>query len=144
MGLTSLAHREPGVRLILQHTTRPACTLAGAERSDAVLPLSLFEVRSDTAWLALRIRLEALALADPRQGLGELRRLMRAGLRLADNLVISSIWASRSLARYALVKTGASRDVTGIGDLVDRWRLDPAALLSVNPAMRCSGFSDAS
>jgi hypothetical protein len=120
----------------LQHTTRPACTLAGAERTDAVLPVSLFEVRSDTAWLALRIRLDALALADPRQGLHELRRLMRAGLRLADNLVDQLDWASPELGQDALVNRRLTVHVTGMGDLVDRWRLDPAAFASVNPAMR--------
>jgi hypothetical protein len=138
-GLTDLAHREPGVRLILQHTTRPACTLAGGERGDAVLPVSLFEVRADTAWLAVRIRLEALILESPRAALKEMRRLLRAVVRLADNLVEQLDWASPELAQDALVNRRLAVHVTGIGDLVDRWKMDPAAIPSVGLAGRWVG-----
>ncbi len=134
--ITAVAHREPGVRLVLEHTTRPACALAWGERGDAVLPLSQFEVRAETAWLALRIRLDLLDLGSVRAGLNELRRLLRAGLRLADNLVEQLDWPSPELAQDALVNRRLAVHVTGIGDLIDRWELDPAAFRSVKFAAR--------
>ena len=138
-GLTGLAHREPGVRLILQHTTRPACALAGSERGDAVLPVSLFEVRADTAWLAVGIRLDALGLVSPGEALREMRRLLQVALRLADNLVEQLDWPTPELAQDAMVNRRLAVHVTGIGDLMDRWDLDPAAVSSVGLAARWVG-----
>jgi hypothetical protein len=139
-GVTGLAHREPGVHLVLQHTTRPACALAGCERADAILPVSLFEARADTAWLALSIRLDCLVIRSPDDGLRELRRLLRAGLRLADNLVDQLDWASPERAQDALVNRRIAVHVTGIGSLVDRWRLDPAVFASVDLVVRWLGI----
>ena len=138
-GLTGLAHRTAGIHLVLQHTTRPACALAGSERGDAVLPLSLFEAQADTAWPSLRIALENLGAATPALALCELRRLLRAGLRLADNLVDQLHWASPELAQDALVNRRLAVHLTGLGDLVDRWRLDPAAFSCVHLAVRWIG-----
>jgi hypothetical protein len=135
-GLTALAHREPRIRLVLEQTTRPACALAWGERSDAVLPVSQFEVRADTAWLALGVRLDALGFRSLRDGQHELRRLLRAVLRLADNLVEQLDWVSPDLAQDALVNRRLAVHVNGIGDLIDRWGLDPTAFASVNLATR--------
>jgi hypothetical protein len=136
-GLTALAHREPGIRLVLERTTRPACALAWGERADAVLPVSRFEARAETAWLALGLRLDALAVpACLGDGLRELRRLLRAALRLADDVVEQVDWATPELAQDALVNRRLAVHVTGIGDLVDRWRLDPAAFGTVKLAVR--------
>lgn len=137
-GLTALAHREPGIRLVLERTTRPACTLAWGERADAVLPVSRFEARAETAWLTLAIRLDALALSTCLgDGLRELRRLLRAALRLADDVVEQIDWATPELAQDALVNRRLAVHVTGLGDLVDCWRLDPAAFGTVKLAVRC-------
>lgn len=125
-GLTSLAHREAGIHLVLQQTTRPACALAASERADAVLPASLFEVRAQTAWPALRLSLEALGADSPAAATRELRRLLAAGLRLADNLVEQVDWPAPELAQDAWVNRRLAVHLTGIGDLVDAWRLDPA------------------
>ncbi len=139
-GLTGLAHRQPGIRLILEHTTRPACALAGTERGDAVLPVSLFEVRADTAWLTVGIRLDALDLPSPGEAPREMRRLLRAVLRLADNLVEQLDWPTPELAQDALVNRRLAVHVTGIGDLIDRWGIDPAAPASVGIATRWVGL----
>jgi len=138
-GLTGLAHQERGVHLVLQHTTRPACALAGNERADAVLPVSLFEAGADTAWPALQLDLAALQASTRTAALAELRRLLRAMLRLADNVVDQLDWPSRELAEDALVNRRLAVHVAGIGDLVDRWGLDPAAFSSVRLAMRWLG-----
>jgi hypothetical protein len=135
-GITLVAHREPGVRLVHEHTTRPACSLAWGERGDAVLPDSLFEARSESAWLALGIRLDALGPCSMAEGLGELRRLFRVALRLADNVVEQLDWSSVELAQDALVNRRLAVHLTGIGDLVDRWNLDPAAFGSVRLVSR--------
>lgn len=138
-GVTGLVHREPGVHLVLQHTTRPTCALAGSERGDAVLPASLFEARADTAWLALDLRLDALDAPSPAESLREVRRLLRASLRLADNLVEQVDWATPELAQDALVNRRLAVHLTGIGGAVDRWQLDPAAFATVNLAVRWLG-----
>ena len=139
-GLTGLAQREPGVHLVLQQTTRPACTLASSERADAVLPMSLFETRADSAWLALQLRLDRLHAADMAAALAELRELLRAVLRLADNLVDQLDWPSPELAQDALVNRRLALHVTGIGSLADRWSLDPANSRSVSLLLRWLGL----
>ncbi len=139
-GVTGFAHREPGIHLVLQHTTRPACTLAGSERGDAVLPVSLFEARADTAWLAVSLRLDALRVTSPGEALQEVRRLLRVCLRLADNLVDQLAWASPELAQDALVNRRLAVHVSGIGGLVDRWGLDPAVFSSVSLVVRWLGL----
>lgn len=138
-GLTGLAHREAAVRLVLQRTTRPACSLAGAEPVDAVLPVGLFEARAETAWLAVRLRLDALGAADPDAALVELRRLLAAVLRLADNLVDHLDWPTPELAQDALVNRRLALHVTGIGSLVDRWGRDPADFATVAVVVRWLG-----
>lgn len=139
-GLTSLAHREPGIHLVLQHTTRPACELAGNERSDAVLPGSLFETRAETAWPTLVLALDQLAATTPATALPELRRLLAAGLRLTDNLVDQLDWPSPELAQDALVNRRLAVHLSGIGDVFDRWGLDPAASASAQLAVRWLGI----
>lgn len=139
-GVTGIAHRDPGLHLVLQHTTRPACALAGGERPDAVLPSSLFEVRAESAWLAVAIRLDALPGASPAESLCEMRRLLRACLRLADNLVEEVEWPTPELAQDALVNRRLAVHLTGIGGVIDRWRLDPAAFATVSTAMRWIGL----
>jgi hypothetical protein len=139
-GITGLVHREPGYRLVLQHTTRPACALAGGERGDAVLPASLFEARADSAWLALDVRLDALRVGTPAESLQEVRRLLRASLRLADNLVDHVDWPTPELAQDALVNRRLAVHLTGIGAVVDRWQLDPAAVSTVKVAVRWLGL----
>lgn len=135
-GLTTLAWREPGVSLVLGQTTRPACALAWAERSDTVLPLSRFEVRADTAWLTLALGIDLFDASSARSGWRELRRLLRAALRLADNLVDQLTWASCELAQDALVNRRLAVHVTGIGDLVDRCGMEPQTLGALNLAVR--------
>jgi len=139
-GLTGIGHREPGVHLLLQQTTRPPCTLSGGERSDAVLPLSLFETPADSAWLAVELRLDALPIDAPAAALAELRRLLRATLRLADNLVEQVEWPSPELGQDALVNRRVALHLTGFGDVIDRWGLDPEQFATVRLAVRWTGL----
>jgi hypothetical protein len=136
LALTALAHAEPAVGLVLGQTTRPACALAWGEHADAVLPLGQFEVRADTAWLVLGLRLDRLAVPGAVEGWRELRRLLRAALRFADNLVEQVAWVSSDLAQDALVNRRLALHVTGIGDLIDRWRLAPTTLPALDLAVR--------
>lgn len=138
-GVTGLAHREPAVRVVLQRTTRPSCSLAGAEPVDAVLPVGLFEARAESAWLAVRLRLDALGARVPEDALPELRRLLAAALRLADNLVDQLDWPSPELAQDALVNRRLALHVTGVGSLVDGWGLDPADVATVTLVARWLG-----
>lgn len=136
LGVTELAHREPGVGLVLQGTTRQACLLAASERADAVLPASLFEVRADTAWLAMRMNLARLRTCARSAGFAAIRRLLRASLRLADNLVDQLDWASPELRHDAMLNRRLALHIDGIGDLVDQCHLDPASVASARLATR--------
>jgi hypothetical protein len=136
LGVTELAHRDPGVGLVLQGTTRQTCLLAASERSDAVLPRSLFEARADTAWLAVRINLAHLRLSARSDGIMAIRRLLRAALRLADNLVDQMDWGSPELRQDAMLNRRLALHIDGIGDLVDQCRLDPDCVASARLAIR--------
>jgi hypothetical protein len=135
-GLTELAHRDPGVALVLQHTTRPSCALAAGERGEAVLPRSRFETRAMTAWLAFEVDLAQLDMAGWQADLRAVRRLLRAGLRLADNLMDQIEWSSPELGQDALVNRRLALHVTGFGDFIDRLGIDPAAFPAVREATR--------
>jgi hypothetical protein len=135
-GLTELAHRDAGVALVLQHTSRPSCALAAGERGDAVLPCSLFEARAMTAWLAFEIDLAATGFGGRRADLLTVRRLLQAGLRLADNLMDQLDWTCPELGQDALVNRRLAVHVTGVGDVIDRLDLDPAAFPTVRLAVR--------
>jgi hypothetical protein len=139
LGVTELAHRDPGVGIVLQGTTRQACLLAASERADTVLPRSLFEVRADTAWLAMRINLARLRLCAHSAGFATIRRLLRAGLRLADNLVDQLDWASPELRHDAMLNRRLALHIDGIGELVDQCRLDPATATSARLGLRWAG-----
>ncbi|MBM4195641.1 MAG: hypothetical protein FJ197_00895 [Gammaproteobacteria bacterium] len=139
-GLTTLAQREPGVHLVLPETTRSACTLASGERADAVLPGSLFEARTETAWIAFGLQLDRLAARDMAGALAELRDLLCALLRFADNLVDQLDWPSPELGQDALVNRRLALHVTGIGALADRWSLDPGNFASVELLLRWLGI----
>lgn len=134
--LTELAHRDAGTALVLQHTTRPSCTLGAAERGDAVLPRSRFEARALTAWLAFEVDLARLGLAGWQADLQGMRRLLRTGLRLADNLMDQIEWSSPELGQDALVNRRLALHITGFGDVVDRLGMDPAAFPAVREAAR--------
>jgi hypothetical protein len=140
LGVTELAHRDPGVGLVLQGTTRQACLLAAAERADAVLPHSLFEARADTAWLAVRINIAQLRLSARSAGVMSIRRLLRAALRLADNLVDQLDWGSPELRHDAMLNRRLALHIDGIGELVDQCRLDPACIASSRLALRWAGL----
>lgn len=121
---TALAFADPGISIILEATTRPACDFSTPEKPETVLPVSRFETAAATAWLTLQLDLSRIMAAEGGLQLRPARRLLRAGLRAADNRVDRCDWASASLRADALLHRRLAIQVTGIGDLVDRcgWR----------------------
>jgi hypothetical protein len=126
--LTALAHRDPGIFPVLESTTRSSCDLCGAERADSVLPLSCFEVAHETAWLTLQIDIKNV-------GPG-LRRMLRVGLRLADNLIDQVDWGSYQVHEDAVENRRLAIQVSGIGDLVDRQGWNPAVFSTTRAVSR--------
>lgn len=89
-----------------------------------------------TAWIAFEIDLARLGLSASQADLAAMRRLLRAGLRLADNLMEQVEWPSPELAQDALVNRRLALHVTGFGDVIDRLGMDPAAFPTVREAVR--------
>lgn len=133
--LTTVAHRDPGVHLLFERSTRPPCTLSVGEPGGTALPISLFEVGEDTAWLVIRLHLGAL-LADVGTAPVHLRRLLRLLLRFADNLIEQLPWPGPLPAEDALVNRRLALHLVGLGDLVDDWQLDPADFATLRRIMR--------
>jgi hypothetical protein len=124
--ITETAHQDSDTVLILETTTRPACDLCTIERANSVLPLSRFEIAEESAWLTLQIDMQKLELHEPGSPMLGLRRLLRAGLRMADNLVDQLAWSSCRLRQDATLNRRLVIQVTGIGELVDGSGWDPS------------------
>jgi len=124
--LVRCSHANPRIELVPAGERQPLTDLAGSERPDAIMPLSLFEAPAYTAWLGMQFDLSAIPAEQIARGLGHLKKLVRVGVRLADNLIDSVTWPSEELRQDALANRRLAAHVTGIGDLVLRHGLDPA------------------
>ena len=133
--ITELAHRNRRVAVIPESPGRSPCALCGLEKPDTVLPGSRLEVRADTAWIALEVRLDRLFVAFHRKP-DALRRLMRAGLRLLDNLPAQIHWPTRGLRRDAVVNRRLAIHLVGAGRLVDAYGLDPGDFTTLRRVTR--------
>jgi len=134
--VTDTSHRHANIVLALQTTTHFSCELAVPESPEVVLPVSLFEARSETAWLAIQVDVGSFSPYPDQQRFGALRRALRVGMRLADNLMDGWNWASQSMHDDALLNRRLAIHVTGIGDLVDRFAMDPTALKTLRSLER--------
>ena len=124
--LVRCSHTNPRIELVPAGERQPLTDLAGSERPDAIMPLSLFEAPAYTAWLGMQFDLSAIPAEQIERGVGHLTKLVRVGVRLADNLIDSVTWPSEELRQDALANRRLAAHVTGIGDLVLRHGLDPA------------------
>ena len=61
-------------------------------------------------------------------------------LGLADNLVEQVEWPSPELGQDALVNRRVALHLTGFGDVIDRWGLDPEQFATVRLAVRWTGL----
>ena len=134
--LIRASHSNPHLDLVLAGKRRPLTDLMGTERPDTIMPLSLFEAPADTAWLGMQFDLSAIPTEQIERGIGHLKKLVRVGVRLADNLIDAVTWPSEELRRDALANRRLAAHVTGIGDLVLRHRLDPAAFSTLRLLQR--------
>ena len=123
--LVDASHRLDGVDLVLCGERPPLTDLVGRETADAVMPLSLFEAPADTAWLGMQFDLSTIPAEQIERGVGHLRKLVRVGVRLVDNLIDSVSWPSGNLQADARANRRLAAHVTGIGDLVLRHGMDP-------------------
>ena len=134
--LVGASHANPRIDLVLAGRKQPLTDLMGSERPDAIMPLSLFEAPADTAWLGMQFDLSAIPAEQIERGTGHLKKLVRVGVRLADNLIDSVTWPSEELRRDALANRRLAAHVTGIGDLVLRHGLDPASFSTLRLLQR--------
>ena len=125
--LVDASHGNPRIELVFAGDSRPLTELMGTEKPDTVMPLSLFEAPAETAWLGMQFDLSAIPAEQIERGTGHLKKLVRVGVRLADNLIDSVTWPSKSLREDAFSNRRLAAHVTGIGDLVLRHRMDPEA-----------------
>ena len=123
--LIDASHGHSGIELVLCGEKPPLTDLVGREAHDAVMPLSLFEAPADTAWLGMQFDLSTIPPEQIERGVAHLRKLVRVGIRLADNLIDSVSWPSGSLSADARANRRLAAHVTGIGDLVLRHGMDP-------------------
>lgn len=129
--LVRASHANPRIHLVFGGVRQPLTDLMGSERPDAIMPLSLFEAPADTAWLGMQFDLSAIPAEQIARGTGHLKKLVRVGVRLVDNLIDSVTWPSEELREDALANRRLAAHVTGIGDLVLRHGLDPSAYSTV-------------
>ncbi|MYE49001.1 MAG: hypothetical protein F4X96_06175 [Gammaproteobacteria bacterium] len=134
--LVRASHADPRIELVLSGRKQPLTDLMGSEKPDTIMPLSLFEAPADTAWLGMQFDLSAIPAEQIERGTGHLKKLVRVGVRLADNLIDAVTWPSEQLRRDALANRRLAAHVTGIGDLVLRHGLDPASFSTLRLLQR--------
>jgi len=117
---TAEAWGGPAWDIVLEATTRSCCALAGAERGDTVLPLSLFEVPAESAWLSLQLDVSRLDAGE-----AELGRRAATLLRLADNLLDPQGWPLPAMQLDARLNRRLAIHLVGLGDWVGGRGLDP-------------------
>ena len=106
--------------LVFEATTRSCCALAGGERCEAVLPLSLFEVPAESAWLSLQLDVSRLDA-----GASEPRAIAATLLRMADNLLDQHTWPLPAMRHDARLNRRLAIHLVGLGDWVRSRGLDP-------------------
>lgn len=123
--LVRASHANPRIDLVLAGEQKPLTDLMGSQKPNTIMPLSLFEAPAGTAWLGMQFDLSTIPAEQIKRGVGHLRKLVRIGARLADNLIDSVPWPSPELHADAVANRRLAAHVTGIGDLVVRHGLDP-------------------
>ena len=124
--LIEASREHPHVDLVLCKEQAPLTDLAGKESAEAVMPLSLFEAPADTAWLGMQFDLSTIPAEQIARGVPHLKKLVRVGVRLADNLIDAVSWPSGGLRSDARANRRLAAHVTGIGDLALRHGMNPA------------------
>ncbi len=138
--LIDASHKQSGIDLVLRGDRPPLTELAGRETPDTVMPLSLFEAPADTAWLGMQFDLSTIPVEQIERGVGHLKKLVRVGARLVDNLIDCVSWPSGNLEADARANRRLAAHVTGIGDLALRHGMDPQEQSTVVTIQRWLGL----
>lgn len=134
--LVEASHADRRIELVPAGDRQPLTDLMLTEKPDAIMPLSLFEAPADTAWLGLKFDLSTIPAEQIARGVGHLKKLVRVGVRLADNLIDTVTWPSAELRQDALDNRRLAAHVTGIGDLALRHGLDPTEFSTLRLVQR--------
>lgn len=134
--LVEASHADRRIELVPAGDRQPLTDLMVTERPESIMPLSLFEAPAGTAWLGMQFDLGTIPPEQIARGVGHLKKLVRVGVRLADNLIDTVTWPSAELRRDALANRRLAAHVTGIGDLVLRHGLDPGEYSTLHLAQR--------
>ncbi len=113
--LVQRSHGDTLIQPVPASAVRPLSALHSAEKGQAVMPGSLFDARSLSAWLTIDLDVRRL------RGPLSLRRSLASSLRFADNLIDVIDWSLPALRLDALLNRRVAVRLTHIGDLlVDR------------------------
>jgi hypothetical protein len=132
--LVGTSHADCRIKLIPRMAMRPLSGLQTLEKGDCVMPLSLFEVGNDTAWLILEI--DAVRLAESTHP----RAKLSASLRFADNLIDAIHWPRPALHVDALLNRRVGFHLTGLGDLLSKRVMNPVQVDTFRWLKRWLGF----
>jgi hypothetical protein len=132
--LVAASHADCRIKLIPRMAMRPLSGLQTLEKGDCVMPLSLFEVGNDTAWLILEI--DAVRLMESSRPRGQLS----VCLRFADNLIDAIHWPRPALQVDALLNRRVGFHITGLGNLLSKHGMNPVQVETFHWLKRWLGF----
>ena len=117
--LVATTYQDSLLQPVPASAIRPLSALHNQEKGQVIMPLGLFDVPAQSAWLTLEI--DALRLGRPAQ----LRPVLGRCLRFADNLIDMIDWPQPSLRLDALLNRRVAVHLKNIGNRVVREGLDP-------------------
>ncbi len=122
------SHRTRGaLRIAYGSQVTTPCPLLGSETADTVLPLTHAQVPAGTAWQQFRVDLGRLQRRQGRLCEEALEHALRACVELGELLHEKARWPTAQMRADAWLNRRLGIALDGIGDLVLRQAMDPAA-----------------
>ncbi len=132
--LVAATYENSFLQPVPESAIRPLSALHNQETGQVIMPLGLFDVPAQSAWLTLEI--DALHLGRPAQ----LRPVLACCLRFADNLIDMIDWPQPALRLDALLNRRVAVYIKNIGDRVVKEGLDPSSPLTYRYLQRWLQF----
>ncbi|MCP3999877.1 MAG: hypothetical protein GY727_03105 [Gammaproteobacteria bacterium] len=132
--LVAASHEDVRIKLVPAMAVRPLSGLHMFEQGDCVMPNSLFEVSTDTAWLMLEI--DATCLGPP----VKMKQQLSDCLRFADNLIDQVLWPRPALQLDALLNRRVGIHISCLGDLLCQQGMHPGKVETFHSLKRWLAF----
>jgi hypothetical protein len=104
----------------------PQCPLLSAETAAAVLPSLGLQVPKGSAWVTMRVELTRFLRAGGRLDEAALQRSLETCVDVGEELHDIARWPTPDMQHDAWMNRRLGIAVTGLGDLLQRRRMDPA------------------